>query len=170
MANPGYTYLKEYRERRTAERYTKAVEFLGGKCNQCGTDSGLQFDHVDRNTKEYDISTHLWDYSWKRLLTELFKCQLLCQPCHFKKTLDDLGMKPAKGTHGTLSAYKWCGPPKCTECFEVHRRYYLDNRPESVKSRTIAQHGEYRKYRAGCRCNLCKKSNRDRISKYRASL
>lgn len=35
--------------------------------------------------------------------------------------------RPAKGTHGTVSAYRYCGPPKCDECkaakAEAQRRW-----------------------------------------------
>ena len=60
---------------------------LGGRCVHCGSQEELQFDHVERTTKEYQIGD-LWLGSLEKLLTEIFKCQLLCWPCHIKKSIE----------------------------------------------------------------------------------
>lgn len=128
-----YDYMRPYRERRTKERYDRAVELLGGKCANCGAiEVKFEFDHIDPASKSYELSTHFWDYSWNRLLVELAKCQILCTSCHIDKTVSDAGKKPARnGRHGTISTYRYCGPPKCEACKAakrlVHRAWRKNN-------------------------------------------
>jgi hypothetical protein len=65
-----------------------AVSLLGGKCSHCEWDgSGLQFDHIDAATKDFEISVGIRNgYGRGRLEQELKKCQLLCLPCHQEKS------------------------------------------------------------------------------------
>ena len=72
---------REYRDKRRAH----CREYLGGKCVVCGTTHNLQFDHIKREGKKYEISTKLTN-KWDNLKEELDKCQLLCAPCHLDKT------------------------------------------------------------------------------------
>jgi hypothetical protein len=119
-------YMREYMKKWIASRRIKAIQQLGGKCVQCGSTERLEFDHIIRGSqdpKSRGGQGVMWTFSEKRLQAELAKCQLLCHDCHWKKTLEDLGIKSAKGTHGTLSAYRYCGPPKCEECKAVKREY-----------------------------------------------
>ena len=67
------------------ERKSYCLEYLGGKCVKCGTTHNLQFDHIKREGKKYEISTKLTN-KWDNLKEELDKCQLLCAPCHLDKT------------------------------------------------------------------------------------
>ena len=112
-------YMREYMLKRYHERKNKGVEKLGGLCVKCGSKDGLQFDHIDPQTKQFTIgkltSINEVDF-WK----EIEKCQLLCDKCHQEKTLNDLGKKSAKDTHGTLSSFRYC---KCTECKAAKAEY-----------------------------------------------
>lgn len=72
---------KRTREKKKQER----IDYLGGKCIGCGTTENLQFDHIDRTTKEYSISKKP-DYVFEKIKPELDKCQLLCKECHRIKT------------------------------------------------------------------------------------
>jgi hypothetical protein len=62
----------------------RAVEYLGGKCIDCGYNKCLQaleFDHVDPMQKEFTISGgHC--FSWEKIKNELDKCVLRCANCH----------------------------------------------------------------------------------------
>lgn len=122
-------YMKSWYDRRHAE----ATAALGGACVRCGVTEDLEFDHIDPATKTMTIAK-MWTASKKRFQDELAKCQLLCKPCHQAKTLAERGMKAAKGTHGTLSAYRYCGPPKCEECKKANRDY-SQSRRDSLKRR-----------------------------------
>lgn len=111
-------YMKGWYDRRHAE----AIEALGGYCSHPGCDvvENLQFDHVDPETKTMTIA-RMWTASEKRFQAELRKCQLLCQLHHLEKTLAERGQKPGRGTHGTATAYRYCGPPKCEACKAAKR-------------------------------------------------
>lgn len=78
-------YQREYQKKRWEQRRQKLIEFLGGKCFQCGATEGLEFDHIDPTTKSFTIA-HCPTASEERMLAEIKKCQLLCHACHEKKT------------------------------------------------------------------------------------
>jgi 5-methylcytosine-specific restriction endonuclease McrA len=75
--------LERYHARRDA-----ALEALGGKCTRCGTIANLQFDHIDRHTKEFPVSK-MWSLSEKRFWAEIAKCQILCNECHKIKSKEN---------------------------------------------------------------------------------
>ncbi len=41
----------------------------------------LHFDHIDPRTKTRDVSSMV-TYSWRRLISEINKCRVLCCRCH----------------------------------------------------------------------------------------
>lgn len=69
---------------RQQARKLQAVEFLGGKCWNCGYNKyigAFDFHHLDPNQK--DQSWHsMRGWSWERLRIELARCALLCVRCH----------------------------------------------------------------------------------------
>jgi hypothetical protein len=95
----------------------------------CGSKKRLQFDHIERRSgkSSFVITKRLASVAESKLDGELTKCQLLCFKHHQEKTLLELGQTPAKGTHGTVSAYRYCGPPRCEACkqawSEDHKRW-----------------------------------------------
>ena len=79
-------YMNTYMKRRYARRRAQAVEQLGGKCVDCGFAGFVEFDHVDPEEKEANISRLLAGASWEKLQTELVKCVLRCIACHAHMT------------------------------------------------------------------------------------
>jgi len=75
---------KQQREQHKEKRAI-CLEYLGGKCVKCGTIHNLQFDHIKREGKKYEISSRV-NNKFDNLKEELDKCQLLCAPCHLDKT------------------------------------------------------------------------------------
>ena len=73
------------RERRERQR-ARAIEFLGGKCLDCGIADKrvLVFDHV-RGEKVTNVA-RLLGSAWERIETELNKCDLVCANCHLVRT------------------------------------------------------------------------------------
>jgi len=62
----------------------KSVDYLGGKCVECGYNdslAALEFHHKNSNEKEFNISINS-NKSWKTIKKELDKCILLCSNCH----------------------------------------------------------------------------------------
>lgn len=70
--------------RRSMINKIKCVEYLGGKCQNCGYNAciaSMDFHHIDPNTKERKIANSI-TCSWNTLKQELDKCRLLCANCH----------------------------------------------------------------------------------------
>ena len=118
-------YLKKY----MLERYHKRMEhfhtLLGNKCCICGSTENLDIDHIDPKSKQFTIAAKAASAPMAILLEELSKCQLLCRMCHNAKTLENKGLKSAKGTHGTLSAYRYC---HCDLCRKAVADYTKERR------------------------------------------
>lgn len=62
-----------------------ATNYLGGQCAVCASTDQLEFDHVDKTTKNFTIASRL-TIAEDALTLELDKCQLLCKDCHNKKS------------------------------------------------------------------------------------
>jgi len=85
------TYNPKYRREHAEEIKTKrqarkleAIAYKGGKCQRCGYSkcvAALSFHHRNPADKEYQIAT-MFAWSWKCILQELDKCDLLCANCH----------------------------------------------------------------------------------------
>lgn len=116
----GYNaYMRQYVQERYARRRADVVRRLGGYCWECYETSGLDIDHIDPADKAEDWT--LAGLSDAKVEVEIAKCQLLCADCHAFKSIVEQGKTPARGTHGTISAYRHCGPPKCEACREAKR-------------------------------------------------
>lgn len=122
--------MKTYMAERRRRRRVKATEYLGGKCVQCGSTIDLQFDHIDPNTKDFEISkAKALDGPWERLEEELKKCQLLCELHHIDKTRSENKQRIPwnKGLfgelkHGTAAMYE-AEACRCESCREAKRLY-----------------------------------------------
>lgn len=106
---------KDIEQKRKYQREWKAArraKYLKDKsCVNCGSTENLRVDHINPEKKW----THrIWSYCWKKIYAELKKCQILCEPCHMEKTVEDI-RKMRKRAHGTLDGYvKWhCRCPRC---------------------------------------------------------
>jgi len=115
---------RAYRRNYDLERYRRLrleiVERLGGKCAQCGEQIDLQVDHINPNTKEFDVGKS-WGVSADRMTIELTKCQLLCRSCHKRKSDSE-----ATGPHGTWGRYR-NGKCRCVLCKEFVSSYFKKN-------------------------------------------
>ena len=78
----------EYKREQRKEGKAYCVEYLGGKCVKCGTTHNLQFDHIKREGKKYNIASRV-HLVFTILKEELDKCQLLCVDCHKVKTISE---------------------------------------------------------------------------------
>ena len=62
-----------------------AVEYKGGKCENCGYNrclDAIEFHHKDPTQKDFSISSKGHTRSWIRVKEELDKCMILCANCH----------------------------------------------------------------------------------------
>lgn len=112
-------YMKKYMLERYNTRRNLAIQKLGGKCVRCCSTKELQFDHINPEDKLFTIAK-LSSINERQYWEEVDKCQLLCIECHKAKTISDMGMKQAKGNHGTISSYRYC---KCSLCKKAKSDY-----------------------------------------------
>lgn len=76
---------KEYTNQRREEVKLQIVEFLGGKCAECGViDDPIVYDchHLDPTKKDFSFGKV--NLVFEKLKSELEKCILLCSNCHRK--------------------------------------------------------------------------------------
>lgn len=119
-------YMRGYMHRRYQERRARALKLLGGVCMSCGTGDDLEIDHKDPTLKKYTVA-QFRTISEEDFLAEVAKCQLLCKEHHTEKSIVDAGKVSAKGTHGTLSSYRYC---KCDLCRSAANKYNNKRRRE----------------------------------------
>ena len=77
----------QYSKDRSKEIKEKAIEYLGGKCIDCGLiDESCVYDfhHLDPSKKEISFGSR-GGKSFESLKEELDKCVLLCANCHRKR-------------------------------------------------------------------------------------
>ena len=71
------------------------LEYLSDKyCLRCEISDPrvLEFDHINPKTKSYSIAHGIAStLSWKNIMTEIDKCQILCANCHKIKTAQEQG-------------------------------------------------------------------------------
>jgi len=118
MSNQPKEVHRTYQLDRYYRHRQEAIEFLGGKCVECGSTANLEFDHIDPGVKEYEVCDlydrkNLWD-------TELSKCQLLCNDCHKSKTFG----VPEHGTYRMHKHYG-CRCETCVAAYRGHLREYM---------------------------------------------
>lgn len=85
----------QYQLDKGREQKKRAVQYLGGKCSECGynkCDAALDIHHLDSSKKDPNFRTHRY-WSWNKLVEELKTCVLLCKNCHAEKHyLNNRGM------------------------------------------------------------------------------
>lgn len=104
---------REQRKREQRARKAYGLIRLGERCVKCGecdTDL-LQFDHIDKNNKEFEIS-RAWCYTFAKFLKELMKCQLLCIECHKWKSNLERRHVPWQAIQLLIEEYKKLGVQK----------------------------------------------------------
>ncbi|KDQ65704.1 hypothetical protein DT87_00150 [Streptomyces sp. NTK 937] len=98
---------KRYAREWAAKR--RATFFEGRTCQECGGADRLELDHVDPTLK---VSHSIWSWSQVRREAEIAKCQVLCFPCHRRKSCIERGYHEP-GSHGRQGYENGC---RCTEC------------------------------------------------------
>lgn len=126
MVNSGMAYtsgqMAKYISTYRRDRKEWARARLGGRCTKCGTENDLEFDHIDPEAKIKSIASSLTD-SWEKFVTEVEKCQLLCQSCHREKTASQLMSRSA--AHGFETMYRrGCRCEECVTKQKERRRKY----------------------------------------------
>ena len=116
---------------RRLNRRLRLIEMSGGCCKKCGSKNNLEFNHKNREEKNFVLSGHNLDKSWDKIIEEWEKTELLCSKCHLehtrklykdKKITVWNSMKGLPYLHGTVRTYqeKKC---KCEECKMAKKLY-----------------------------------------------
>lgn len=90
LCNTCYVATKKPRKDKVRDLYFAFKKQFS--CEKCGNDDFrvLDFDHLDRSKKSFNISNGLsHGYSIETLLAEAKKCQVLCSNCHRIKTFEE---------------------------------------------------------------------------------
>lgn len=120
-----------YMRERRANRRKRLIDMLGGLCDRCDSDEGLEFDHVDPSTKLFTLSGKSLDKPWSVIVAEAKKCQILCTPCHKAKT-----KRESPCPHGSWRHRKYgCN---CDVCLADDR----DARDRYNAARRLKRHSE----------------------------
>lgn len=101
----GYQEISQIISERRAKNRAAILEYLGGKCVECGYNahpSALEIDHIDPSTKTMNLTGKMPlkvipAAVWK----ELEGCQLLCCNCHRVKSVQnkEIGRKRKHPQH-----------------------------------------------------------------------
>jgi hypothetical protein len=81
--------LHTYQMIRWNKRKVESIKYKGGSCEECGKSNlhPVEYDFHHLRDKE-EVWNTLREKSWKKIVKELDKCQLLCCGCHRKKHLN----------------------------------------------------------------------------------
>lgn len=113
-------YMREYMKNRYHKKRQEIIDSLGGKCVSCGDTAGpFHLDHMNAKDKKFRASD-LHSVNDSDLKKEMKNLQILCSPCHKKKTHEswDYGQnKPKHGTYWMYRKYK-C---RCDECVDSYK-------------------------------------------------
>lgn len=132
MATDYNEYMRIYMARRRADRRGRLLEMSGGSCARCASTEELEFNHLDRETKLFDLSLKGMDRSWSFILLEWEKCELLCKSCHLDYTRKqwaegqivpwNKGLRGVELVCGTARCYSE-KPCRCGQCRAAKRAY-----------------------------------------------
>ena len=82
--------LNEQRFKRAIKVKKQCIDFLGGRCKECGETNlyALTFHHKNPEQKSIEIGKLInngYSFENEKIQAELKKCELLCFNCHMKK-------------------------------------------------------------------------------------
>lgn len=122
----------------------KAINYLGGKCAECGEKNQfkLTFHHINMDEKEFEIAD-LDERRWSKLKSEIDKCELLCHNCHYKKHYDNRILKFGETRRTNKLIYLEYSSSICIKCGynECPASLSFHHRNPSDKLFTIASIG-----------------------------
>jgi hypothetical protein len=123
--------MKAYMAQRRVNRREQLLALSDNVCADCGAVENLEFNHIDRATKKFNLSGCHLDKSWKLILEEWNKCELLCSNCHLiytngqwarKELVPHNSLRHVPFVHGTARCYNEM-PCRCVSCRLAKKSY-----------------------------------------------
>lgn len=90
---------KIYKNRFSKNREYVNTYKLSSGCHVCGYNkhhAALDFDHIDRHSKKFNIASRVLSLSLESLKLEMSKCKVICANCHREKSFICGDNKPIK--------------------------------------------------------------------------
>lgn len=120
----------------------KAINLLGGKCQDCGENKPwlLSFHHKNSYEKEFNISSFR-TYRWSLLEKEILKCDLLCHNCHYKRHFLEI-KKDNRNTISKSILLDFIKKDKCDICGynESNQSLHFHHRNPNDKNFTVSRY------------------------------
>ena len=126
-------YMRPYQLERYHTRRASFIEYLGGSCVRCSTNEDLEFDHIDRSSKSFNVSKRMTSMNYEELKLEVDKCQLLCKDCHLEKSREAGDLKDV-GHGGGNSGKRNC---KCEPCKLKKAEYMKSKKAQYQAARNL---------------------------------
>lgn len=112
-----------YQYKRAVQRKLYLISLRGGKCERCPYDkniSALDFHHRNPSTKDFQLDMRtLGNKSFKSIMIEFEKCDVLCSNCHREHHHPDLSKQKMillKERFELESSALGAKKPKCVDC------------------------------------------------------
>jgi len=125
MGNKECDYINKWAKK------IKAINYLGGKCKECGEDNifVLCFHHKNSADKDKRFGTKsvFFEYRWSIVEAELKKCILLCNNCHREYHQNKRETERKNGKIRLLEikgnkSCEICGYDKCNDSLTFHHK------------------------------------------------
>ena len=133
-------YMRQYMADRYHKKMNELRNSLGGKCKSCGDKIGpFHIDHIDSKKKTMRAAD-VHSTADSKVKEEMKNFQLLCGPCHKKKTHKEWDYAVPKSTHGSYWRYRryGCRCDKCSKAYKEKMKEYREmsksKRDEDIKN------------------------------------
>lgn len=127
-------YMRQYMASRYHKKMNEIRRLLGGKCKMCGDKKGpFHIDHID-SSKKTMRAADVHSTADSKVKDEMKNFQLLCGPCHKKKTHEEWDYSVPKPRHGTYWNYRRHGC-RCDKCCKAYKEKMKEYREMSKEKR-----------------------------------
>lgn len=121
-------YMRQYMAGRYHKKMNELRNLLGGKCKMCGDKKGpFHIDHIDSKKKTMRAAD-VHSTADSKVKEEMKNFQLLCGPCHKKKTHKEWDYSVPKPRHGSYWMYRRheCRCDKCSKAYKEKMKEYRE--------------------------------------------
>jgi 5-methylcytosine-specific restriction endonuclease McrA len=99
------------------------INSMGSKCVDCSSTENLEFDHVNKDVKSFDVSKNLFR-PMPVLNEELTKCVLRCRVCHKRKSDAEKSVEHGGGRSGKRNCKCELCKKRKAEYMKIYKQSY----------------------------------------------